>query len=199
MLSCLYFQAWPLMIWVGVVSSVTPHPKWSPLCSPKHTRIQTTAMTHHSNNSVRDHMKWVSGSLFISRFTIVFLVCIPNPDASAFLLLPLLISLSLLPLTPCLCEESCGPLFLLWHVVCVARLGCWAARRCCPAWPWCKPTTSQARRGWCPPWVKGTGLVLRATKPTRSTATTTMDTRFTMDNPTTATWAILQPGAVHPW
>lgn len=71
--------------WVVVVSSVAPHPKWSPLCSPKHTRIQTTAMTHHSNNSVRDHMKWVSGSLFISRITIMFLVCIPNPDASAFL------------------------------------------------------------------------------------------------------------------
>lgn len=46
------------MIWVVVVSSVTPHPEWSPLCSPKHARIQTTAMTHHSNNPVRDHMKW---------------------------------------------------------------------------------------------------------------------------------------------
>lgn len=79
-------------------------------------------------------------------------------------------------------------------------LGCWAARRCCPAWPWCKPTTSQARRGWCHPWDKGTGPVLRATKPTRSTATITMDTRSIMDNPTTATWASLQPGAVrHCW
>lgn len=59
------FRLWPLMIWVGVVSSVTPHPEWSPLCSPKHTRIQTTAMTHHSNSSVRDHMKWVSGCLHL--------------------------------------------------------------------------------------------------------------------------------------
>lgn len=42
-------------------------------------------MTHHSNNSVRDHMKWVSGSLFISRITIMVLVCLPNPDAAAFL------------------------------------------------------------------------------------------------------------------
>lgn len=80
----------------------------------------------------------------------------------------------------------------------IQRLGCWAARRCCPAWPWCKPTTSQAKRGWCHRWVKDTGPVLRATKLTRSTATTTTDTRFTTDNPTTVTWATLQPGAVHP-
>lgn len=78
------FRLLPLMIWVGVVSSIAPHPEWSPLCYPKHARIQTTAMTHHSNN-VRDHMKWVSGSLFISRITIIVLLCVPSPDASAFL------------------------------------------------------------------------------------------------------------------
>lgn len=59
--------------WFGLVWSLLlfPNPDWStpPLFSPKHTRIQTTAMTHHSNNSVRDHMKWVSGSLLISRIT----------------------------------------------------------------------------------------------------------------------------------
>lgn len=29
---------------------------------------------------------------------------------------------------------------------CVTRRDCWVVRRCSPAWPWCKPTTSQARR-----------------------------------------------------
>ncbi len=106
---------WPLMIWVGVVSSVTPHPEWSPPSVPlKHTRIQTTAMTHHSNNSVRDHMKWVSGSLFISRINIMVLVCIPSSWCQCIsLLLPSLGSLSfpgLLVSVRSPCEES------LWGV-----------------------------------------------------------------------------------
>lgn len=198
MLSCLYFQAFPSMIWLGVVSSVTPHPEWSPLCSPKHTRIQTTAMTHHSNN-VRDHMKWVSGSLFISRITIMVLPCVPSPDARAVFSVTPITQTSPHLLTPCLYEEFRCPLFLLWYTVCVARLDCWAVRRYCPVWPWCKPTTFQPRRRWCHPWVRGTEPVLRATKPIHSTATTTTGTKFTMDNPTTATWAICQLGAVLHW
>lgn len=67
----------------GVISFVSPHPERSPPCPLKHTRIQTSAMTHHSNNSVRDHMKWVSGSLFISRITImVALICHSHCSAS---------------------------------------------------------------------------------------------------------------------
>lgn len=176
--------------WFGWVWShlLPPNPEWSPLCFPKHTRIQTTAMTHHSNNSVRDHMKWVSGSLFISR--IAFMM----PEH--FTVTPIT-QLPVLPLASCLCEESSGLCPLLWHVVCFARLGCWAAKRCCLAWPSCKPTTSQAKRGWRHPWVKGTGPVLKATK--HNTATTTTDIRLTMAKPTTATWATHQPGAVHLW
>lgn len=186
------------MICVGVVSSVTPHPDWSPLCSPKHTRIQTAAMTHHSNNSVRDHMKWVSGSLFISRITIIVLMCFQTQCQCFLLLLPLFNSPSF-PWLLVSVRSSRGILFLFWHVVCVARLGCWAARRCCPAWPWCKPTTFPARRRWCHPWGRGTKPVKRATKPIRSIATTTMYTKSTMGNPTTATWAIYQKGVVHHW
>lgn len=170
------------------VSSVTHHPEWSPPCSPKHTRIQTTAMTHHSNNSVRDHMKWVSGSLHLQNHHHGF-----NVSRCHFISL----SPHWFSLTPCLSEESYDCHFLLWHVVCVSRLGCWAVRRCCPAWPWCKPTASQARRRWCHPWVTGTEPVLRVSKATRSTAT--MDTKFTMDNHTIVTWGILQLGVVHLW
>lgn len=90
-------------------------------------------------------------------------------------------------------------LLLHWHFVCIARLGCWAARHCCLAWPSCKLTISQAKREWHQPWVKGTGPVPRATKPTRITATTTTDTRSTTDRPTTATWDIHQLGAAHRW
>lgn len=190
MLSCLYFQAlapddlcgcglicYPLIL--SEAPSVFPQ-----------TRIQTTAMTHHSNNSVRDHMKWVSGSLFISRITIM---------------MPVHFSVTMTPLstlsflTPCLREECSNHLFLLWHDVCIARLGCWAARRCCLAWPSCKPITSRAKRGWHHHWVKGTGPVLRANKPTRSTATTITGTRLTTDKPITVTWATHQLGAVHLW
>lgn len=70
-LSCLYFQALAPddlggfgLICYPLILSEAPTPVF-----PKHTRIQTTAMTHHSNNSVRDHMKWVSGSLLISKIT----------------------------------------------------------------------------------------------------------------------------------
>lgn len=92
------------MIWVGAVFSVTPHPEWSPLCSPKHTRIQTTAMTHHSNNSVRDHMKWVSGNLLISRITFMVLVCVCSQSSAIAFLPASSIAQSLadsLSLTPC--------------------------------------------------------------------------------------------------
>lgn len=113
------------------------------------------------------------------------------------LFLPLF-SPALPPLTPCLCEESHkAPLILPWHAVCFARLGCWAARQCCLAWPSCKPTTSRARRGCHHSWVKVTGPVLRAT--TRSMATATTVTSPIMDNPTTATWAMHLLGPVHPW
>lgn len=115
------FRLWsPNALGVCVISSVTPHPEWSPLCPLKHTRIQTTAMTHHSNNSVRDHMKWVSGSLFISRITItVALIChfplLATPPPK-FLL------------APCLCEGSCHlPLYSLtcYGLCCQAGLlGC---------------------------------------------------------------------------
>lgn len=80
----------------GVISFVSPHPERSPPCPLKHTRIQTSAMTHHSNNSVRDHMKWVSGSLFISRITImVALICHPHCSTSPPSPPSFLVSLSL--------------------------------------------------------------------------------------------------------
>lgn len=88
MLSCLYFQALALDDLGGCGLFCYPS-SWvkPPLFPPKHTRIQTTAMTHHSNSSVRDHMKWVSGSLKINANA--FLCCLvysaasPSPDSSS--------------------------------------------------------------------------------------------------------------------
>lgn len=176
--------------WFGCVWSLLSSFILIEVLSDPHTHIKTSAMTHHSNSSVRDHMKWVSET--------------SSPESESWIQCVLmLIHFSLsrytTPLAFCFWNKSCGPLFVLWHVVCVVRLGCWVVRRCCPAWPWCKLTTSQARRRWCHHWVRGTGPVPRATTLTHSTATTTMDSRFTMDNHTTATWAILQQGAVHLW
>lgn len=181
------YRLWPLMIWVGVVSSVTPHLEWSPLCSPPNTHAFKPRRWHTIPTTLFETI-W-NGSVEVSNimpthFSVAPFTQLPHPHPH---------------LTRCLCEESCrGPFFLLWHVVCVVRPGCWAVRRCCPAWPSCKPTTSQARRGWCRPWVRDTGPVPRATRLTRSTATTTTDTRFTTDKRSTATWAITQQAAVRP-
>lgn len=120
----------------------------------------------------------------------------PSWCQSISLFLPLLSSLSFpwllvsvrSPLASALCSDM---------LFCFARLGCSAAKQCCLAWPSCKPTTSQAQRGWHHPWVKVTGPVLKATK--HSTPTTTTDIRFTMAKPTTAPWATHQPRAVHLW
>lgn len=175
------------MIWVGLVSSVTPY-SWAkpPPLFPPNTHAFKPRRWHTIPTTLFETI-W-NGSVEVSS----------SPKSQPWcqcisLLLPLF-SPALSPQTPC--PEF--PLFiLLWHVVCFPRLGCWAARRCCLAWPSCKPTTSQARRGWRQRWVKGTGPVLRAT--TRSMATTTMDTSHIMDKPTTATWAIHLAGPVHPW
>lgn len=47
--------------WLGLVWSLNILPAQSEaLCTPTHTHTLTTAMSHLSNSSVRDHMKWVS-------------------------------------------------------------------------------------------------------------------------------------------
>lgn len=161
----------------------------APPVSLKHTRIQTTAMTHHSNISVRDHMKWVSGSHFISRITILMPVHFSVTSFLNSLSFPQLLVSVRSPLMLSFCADM---------LFCITRLGWLAVRLCCRAWPSCKPTIFQAKRGWHQPWVKGTGPVLRVTRPKHSTATTTMVTRFLMYKPTTATWAIHQLEAVHP-
>lgn len=68
------------MIWVGVVFS---HPSsWvnpldAPLYPQTHTHsIHAPAMTHHPNNSVRDHMKWVSWILLPSFHFCFYLFCL---------------------------------------------------------------------------------------------------------------------------
>ena len=196
MLSCLYFQALAPDDLGGC--GLFCHPSsWvkPPLFPPKHTRIQTKAMTHHSNNSVRDHMKWVSGSLHLQNhhhgFSVSWrqFICLLVPFSQCTLLLPNSFSLRGVQWTRLFCPDT---LF-----VCVARLGCWVVRRCCPAWPWCKPTASQARRRWCQTWARGTEPATRASRATHTITTT--DTRFTTVNHTTATWAIPHPGAVLPW
>lgn len=50
----------PLMIGACVVSKHSPCPERSSLYPNTHTHTLTTAMSHLSNSSVRDHMKWVS-------------------------------------------------------------------------------------------------------------------------------------------
>lgn len=62
MLSCLYFQALAPDD-LGVCGLFCHASYWVKHPLFPHTLIKTSAMTHHSNNSVRDHMKWVSGTL----------------------------------------------------------------------------------------------------------------------------------------
>lgn len=182
--------------WFGWVwSLLSPHPEWSSHFPPnthafKQRRwhnIPTTLSETIWNGSVDVSMSttvkvWPYGSLVC--LLVPFLQRRPAPEW-------LLASVRQSSSFCCFC---CDMMFVY-----VARLGCWAVRQCCPAWPWCRPTTSQARRKWCHPWATGTGPALRASKCTHNTVTTTTDTSFTMDNLTTATWAILQPAAAPHW
>lgn len=81
---------------------------------------------------------------------------------------------------------------------CSSRLGCWAVRRCCPAWPWCRPTTCLGDKRRCHSMTRarGTSTTLRATS--SSLTNHTMDTT-TITSPTTATWSCPWGSAAHPW
>lgn len=100
------FRLLPLMIWVCAVSSVSIHPEWT--LSVSHTLIKTSAMTHHSNISVRDHMKWVSGTYLQNQH------------------LGFSVSRRATPLSSCSCDKSCGPFFALTCRLCcqAGLLGC---------------------------------------------------------------------------
>lgn len=62
--------------WLGLVWSLNILAAQSEaLCTPTHTHTHTltTAMSHLSNSSVRDHMKWVS--VFFLFFICIFCIC----------------------------------------------------------------------------------------------------------------------------
>lgn len=63
----------PLMVGACVVSKHSPCPERSFLYPNTHTHTLTTAMSHLSNSSVRDHMKWVS--VFFLFFICIFCIC----------------------------------------------------------------------------------------------------------------------------
>lgn len=64
------FGCVPSLLLVLTLTEVNSAPSHTP--SPPIThKIKSTAMTHHSNNSIRDHMKWVSASLFMCRIQTV--------------------------------------------------------------------------------------------------------------------------------
>lgn len=94
--------------WFGCVWSLLSSFILIEALSDPHTRIKTSAMTHHSNNSVRDHMKWVSET--------------SSPESESWIQCVLVpIHFTVCPVTPapltfCFCNKSHGPLFVLWHV-----------------------------------------------------------------------------------
>lgn len=86
------FRLWPLMILVGVVSSVTPHLEWSPLCSPPNTHAFKPRRWHTIPTALFETI-W-NGSVEVSN------IMPTHFSVASFTQLPHL------HLTPCLCEES---------------------------------------------------------------------------------------------